>query len=98
MAKAGSKPSHSDWKKRLPALLKAVRVVQQDESFDPAIETSPEYLEAAQELARGGYRYVVFGHTHLAKRIPLDGGGAYLNSGITRSANRLIVCFTCSRE
>jgi UDP-2,3-diacylglucosamine pyrophosphatase LpxH len=39
----------------------------------------PRYLEAARRLARGG-RTVVFGHTHLVKRIALA-EGLYLNTG-----------------
>jgi UDP-2,3-diacylglucosamine pyrophosphatase LpxH len=40
------------------------------------------YLRAARGLvARSGHKVVVFGHTHHAKRIALDGGGLYLNTG-----------------
>ena len=39
----------------------------------------PHYVEAARRLARGG-RTVVFGHTHLVKRIALA-EGTYLNTG-----------------
>lgn len=41
-----------------------------------------EYLRAAKLLAeRGGYKVVVFGHTHHAKCIDLEGGARYLNTG-----------------
>ena len=40
----------------------------------------PTYLEAAKRLSSGG-RTVIFGHTHLAKSIPLAGGGLYINTG-----------------
>ena len=66
---------------RLPALLRAVRVLQSERAFDRSVETAGEYLGAAQELARGGIKHVVFGHTHLAKQVELDSGGFYLNSG-----------------
>jgi UDP-2,3-diacylglucosamine pyrophosphatase LpxH len=50
-------------------------------AFDTGYE-SPEYKEAAEKSARAGFRVVTYGHTHLAKRIPLIGGTAtYLNSG-----------------
>ncbi|HSS76215.1 MAG TPA: hypothetical protein VLV54_05670 [Thermoanaerobaculia bacterium] len=68
--------------RRLPALLKALRAVQGDQSFDRGVETAKEYLDAARDLAKvGGFRCVVFGHTHLAKKIDLGGGAWYLNSG-----------------
>lgn len=67
---------------RLPALLAALRVLQDDHSFDPGHE-KPEYLEAARRLAKEGrFRFVIFGHTHLAKtNIPLGDGATYWNSG-----------------
>jgi UDP-2,3-diacylglucosamine pyrophosphatase LpxH len=43
-------------------------------------EELPAYLDAAKRLSRGG-RTVIFGHTHLAKTIALDGGGTYINTG-----------------
>jgi UDP-2,3-diacylglucosamine pyrophosphatase LpxH len=68
--------------RRLPALLKALRAVQGNQSFDRGVETAKEYLDAARDLAKvGGFRCVVFGHTHLAKKIDLGGGAWYLNSG-----------------
>jgi UDP-2,3-diacylglucosamine pyrophosphatase LpxH len=48
-------------------------------SFDLQSE-EPEYLEAARRLAANG-RIVVFGHTHLAKRIRLNENSLYLNTG-----------------
>jgi UDP-2,3-diacylglucosamine pyrophosphatase LpxH len=48
-------------------------------TFDLESEAQ-DYLRAAERLAEGK-RIVVFGHTHLAKRIPLAGKGLYLNSG-----------------
>ncbi|BAM89495.1 unnamed protein product [Bradyrhizobium oligotrophicum S58] len=67
---------------RLPALLEAIRALQNTQAFDQDKETATEYLNAATDLAaKGGFRYVVFGHTHLAKRVPLANGGLYLNSG-----------------
>ena len=67
--------------KRLPLLLKGLRVLQDDRSFDRSVETASEYRNAADALAAGGFRYVLFGHTHLAKNVQLDGGAVYLNSG-----------------
>jgi UDP-2,3-diacylglucosamine pyrophosphatase LpxH len=74
-------PSGGDVERRLPSLLKALRAVQGDKSFDRAIETASEYLDAAQALARGGFRCVVFGHTHLAKRVLLEDDALYINTG-----------------
>lgn len=70
-----------DVERRLPSLLKALRSVQGDKSFDRSVETAREYLDAARELARGGFRCVVFGHTHLAKRVPLENDALYINTG-----------------
>jgi UDP-2,3-diacylglucosamine pyrophosphatase LpxH len=71
-----------DVDKRLPALLRALRVLQDDKTFDESVETEATYLEAARALARdGSFRYVIFGHTHLAKNVALDDGAVYLNSG-----------------
>ncbi|MCG8425591.1 MAG: metallophosphoesterase [Proteobacteria bacterium] len=65
---------------RIDALYVAIRAVQDDRSFDRSTETKAPYREAAQKLVRRGFRVVVFGHTHLAKRVELS-GGLYLNSG-----------------
>lgn len=73
--------AHSDYQSRLPLLLTAFQPLLKDASFDPAVETAPEYLNAARDLAQHGIRHVVFGHTHMPKRIPLPSGGFYLNSG-----------------
>jgi UDP-2,3-diacylglucosamine pyrophosphatase LpxH len=67
--------------KRLPALLKAMRGIQDEDTFDTAKESATEYLEAAHELADRGFRYVIFGHTHQAKQVDLGNGRFYLNSG-----------------
>ena len=41
----------------------------------------PTYLEAANRLAAKDIRYVIFGHTHLAKSISVNNGGLYINTG-----------------
>jgi UDP-2,3-diacylglucosamine pyrophosphatase LpxH len=66
--------------RRLPHLLQALRALEQDRTFELETE-SPEYLDPAREIAAGGFRYVVFGHTHLAKRVDLGGGRTYFNTG-----------------
>lgn len=48
-------------------------------TFDLSTE-APRYLDAAIRLSQGR-RTVVFGHTHLAKRIALPDQGLYLNTG-----------------
>ncbi|HYV98067.1 MAG TPA: hypothetical protein VE967_11475 [Gemmatimonadaceae bacterium] len=73
--------SGTDHRARLNALLAAFRSLQNDQTFDETVETAKEYLDAATGLASNGIRNVVFGHTHMAKRIPLPSGGFYLNSG-----------------
>ncbi len=42
---------------------------------------SPAYLDPARESARRGFLVVVYGHTHLARRVSLENGARYLNTG-----------------
>ncbi|WP_233261957.1 metallophosphatase [Vitiosangium sp. GDMCC 1.1324] len=72
-----------DRREQLRRLRKALQcnVRAQHETF-AVDEESPRYLRPAEALAARGFRVVVFGHTHLAKRVPLLGGAAlYLNTG-----------------
>jgi hypothetical protein len=73
--------AHSDAEKRIPLLFTAFQPLVKDASFDPTVETAPEYINAARDLAQNGIRHVIFGHTHMPKRIGLPSGGWYLNSG-----------------
>ncbi len=41
----------------------------------------PEFAEAAREIARRGFDFVIFGHTHHSGQIQLDDGASYLNPG-----------------
>ncbi len=66
---------------RLPALLMALRVLRTDDSFNRHVENLSEYVNASRELARHGFKFVIFGHTHLARDVDLGGGARYLNSG-----------------
>ena len=75
--------------RRLPALLKALQALQPDRSFDVEYEAAPEYTDAANDLFKGGFRFVLFGHTHLAKKIELQPGCWYLNSGTWADLMRL---------
>ena len=65
---------------RLPALLAAVRSLQNDTTFDREVECQP-YLGAAKTLASGGFDYVIFGHTHSARDVALPGSARYFNLG-----------------
>jgi UDP-2,3-diacylglucosamine pyrophosphatase LpxH len=44
-------------------------------------DRDPIYCQAAERLAAGRPRVIVFGHTHLPRFVRLDGGGVYLNTG-----------------
>lgn len=55
-------------------------VRENNNAFDTQIE-KPEYLQAARASANNGFKVVVYGHTHLAKRIGLGNGAVYLNTG-----------------
>jgi UDP-2,3-diacylglucosamine pyrophosphatase LpxH len=48
--------------------------------FDVNVE-SAVYTRPAKETAERGARVVIYGHTHLVKRVDLGGGARYLNSG-----------------
>ncbi len=69
------------WEQRLHDLFDAMRAFQNVDAFDRSVETNTAYLNEARNLAYGPIRHVVFGHTHLAKQVPLAGGGFYFNSG-----------------
>jgi UDP-2,3-diacylglucosamine pyrophosphatase LpxH len=73
--------SSSSYETRLKVLLGTLRVLRDDASFDRGVEAVKEYKDAAEALAGNGFRTIVFGHTHLAKDLALDGGGQYLNTG-----------------
>ena len=70
------------YEQRLNVMLGALRALHDDKSFKRDKEGEACYLEAAQELAKGPYSTIVFGHTHLAKQVALPGSGAtYINTG-----------------
>lgn len=80
-------------KKRIPLLRDAIRALRGDQSFDEKVETGKRYLRAATQLASGehgrrrggeapvGFRYVIFGHTHHRKKLALENGATYINTG-----------------
>ena len=71
----------SDLKKRLPALLQSLRILQTDKSFELDSENLTDYLNAANRLRRNGFQYVVFGHTHFARQVSLGDNSYYYNTG-----------------
>lgn len=75
--------------RRLPALLKALQALQPDRSFDLDYEAEPKYSDAARDLLKGGFHFVLFGHTHMPKKIELEPGCWYLNSGTWADVMRL---------
>lgn len=71
------------------ALLKAFRAWRSKADIVFSVEhEEDEYLKPARAHAKN-YRVVVFGHTHLAKRINLDGGTVYLNTGTWADVMRI---------
>lgn len=76
-----------DYNQRLDLLCQALRPLRQEPVFHTSVETDTTLLRAATNLAdHYNARFVVFGHTHLAKRVKLScpEGQAerlYLNSG-----------------
>lgn len=74
-----------DSEESLKKLRIALKCLAQDRSFDPCYEES-EYLHSAKTIAKeGGFKVIVFGHTHLPKNIrfssPEKGDACYLNTG-----------------
>jgi hypothetical protein len=86
---------------RAPEILEAFRYRAKKDAttFNIDIEAK-NYLKPANALARGGrHRVVVFGHTHLAKSLELDGGALYLNTGTWADLIRVPEsAFTGSKE
>jgi UDP-2,3-diacylglucosamine pyrophosphatase LpxH len=70
-----------EWEGRVALLLDGFRQIQDAKLFDWSIESELCYREAAEELARGGFRNISFGHTHMPKNVELPGGAKYLNTG-----------------
>jgi len=72
---------------RRAALLKTFRALAK--LYPPVFEMAserPEYTTGAIASAQRGYRVIVYGHTHLVKRIEIEGPGVpgkslYLNTG-----------------
>ncbi|MBI4752714.1 MAG: metallophosphoesterase [Acidobacteria bacterium] len=56
-------------------------------------EESKAYLKPAKAFAKNGFKVIVFGHTHLAKRVPIETetgeSAVYLNSGTWADLMRL---------
>lgn len=76
-----SRGSEERFEGRLLALLMALRVLRTDQTFNRRTETLTEYDRASRDLAQHGIKYVIFGHTHLARDVDLGGGRRYFNSG-----------------
>ena len=79
--KAKAKESYR--RQQIEALYKAFRywLGRQPTTFDTGQESQP-YRRAALDSARAGFKVVVYGHTHLAKKVDLKLGDAtYLNTG-----------------
>lgn len=68
--------------RRLRLLQPAIARLSDDISFArDQIDPEAPYYDAAIELANAGHRYVVLGHTHHAKQVPIGNLGTYLNTG-----------------
>jgi UDP-2,3-diacylglucosamine pyrophosphatase LpxH len=80
--------------KKIEYLFKALRFFAGKTKLAFDVDHEAEgYLSQAQRLADKGFQVVVFGHTHLAKRVPLKtatgNGAVYLNSGTWADLMRL---------
>jgi len=72
--------NHGQIAQRMPALLTALRGYQAGDAFSRNIETDASFVRAATASIENGFRYVLYGHTHAAKQVPI-GAGTYFNSG-----------------
>jgi hypothetical protein len=68
---------------QLASLHRALRALVDKHTLTFAVDREDaEYLKPARARARAGFQLVVFGHTHLAKDVPLPAeNGRYLNTG-----------------
>lgn len=74
----------------LGTLYKALRAFAEAHHLAYSItDEDADYLKPAKALAKRGFSIVVFGHTHLAKRVDLGGGATYLNTGTWADLMRL---------
>jgi UDP-2,3-diacylglucosamine pyrophosphatase LpxH len=73
--------SSTEYERRLDALRQALGVLERHRAFDRSTESLAEYREAAVTLASRGFRYVIFGHTHLARDVQLTDKVRYFNTG-----------------
>lgn len=90
LAKLFFSSSSAALESRLAALSSAIRAFAEPDLFElHRDEPESPYFKAADELASGGFRYIVMGHTHLARDQKLSGGGRYLNSGTWADLIRL---------
>lgn len=82
------KAAGAAWDTRMRVLQTALRRLQGDASFstDAGLGDMEAHL---RQLGRGGFRVIVFGHTHLAKSVALPGGPTYLNTGTWADLMRL---------
>jgi predicted phosphodiesterase len=64
--------------------------VEHRQSFEVTHE-DPVYLTAANASANRGFKVVVYGHTHLVKRVPIGKDAVYLNTGTWADLIRLPV-------
>ncbi len=70
---------------RMRLLQRALASLDADETFDQSVETGRRYREAAEKLTDSDRshapRFVIFGHTHYRKTVPLSTGATYVNTG-----------------
>jgi UDP-2,3-diacylglucosamine pyrophosphatase LpxH len=76
-----SRRSEEGFEGRLAPLLMALRVLRTDQTFNRRTEAFIEYDRASRDLAQHGIKYVIFGHTHLARDVDIGGGCRYFNTG-----------------
>jgi UDP-2,3-diacylglucosamine pyrophosphatase LpxH len=87
---------------QIDRLYRALKTFAQNQglAMDPGFEDEV-YLKPARELAKRGFEVIVFGHTHLAKRVPLtavNDRAVYLNSGTWADIIQLPSSLTTGEE
>lgn len=74
------KVSDKTYRSRMNLLLRTLRNLRNDYSFDVNKEI-PGVIRHAEQLVSHGFKTVIFGHTHLAKEIKLADDATYINTG-----------------
>ena len=82
--------AQADRDKQTDRLYRALKLFAAEQYLAFDLEQEDEiYLKPARTMAARGFRAIVFGHTHLVKKVALPNNAVYLNSGTWADIIRL---------